>query len=184
MRKLFVFGLMGLLLVGMVSAVQPKATIVLEQKVPGSWEVLDGSGYLFLKQTKLHIIEPYTYEHFVRAGKTLLLTGNLHSYETRDVAALRLRRLVPETGYTLIYYGDETHNDVWPYATCLLSFTTNRFGSYFDEGQMLETSYLDDFLSDGIAEKYWVVTSTDVDCELGRMIAWNPEDYLFEQETI
>ena len=37
--------------------------------------------------------------------------------------------LEADTGYTLIYYGDETHNDVWPYATCLASGTSNKGGN-------------------------------------------------------
>ena len=39
-------------------------------------------------------------------------------------------------------------------------------------------------LDDGIAQKFWVVKSSDVDCDAGVMTAWNPTEYLFETATI
>jgi hypothetical protein len=173
---------------GMVTAVKPKATVVLSEKEPVDWDVTSengiGNGYLFLSQTKVHYVEEYTYLHYVRPGKVLELPRRRHMYEYRDVAALRLRGLVPETSYTLVYYGNEEHNDVWPYATCLQTFTTNSYGSYFNEGTVLETNLLGNFLTDDVPEKYWVVTTSDVDCLNGQMTAWNPENYLFEFNTI
>jgi len=89
-------------------------------------------------------------------------------------------RLDPRTGYTLIYYGDDTHNDVWPYATCIDSKTSNIYGKVHMEGLF----GLEGFFNDGINQKIWLVTSSDVDCAAGKMIDWNPADYLFEHNTI
>lgn len=38
--------------------------------------------------------------------------------------------------------------------------------------------------NDDIAQKFWVVLASDVDCDQGKMIAWNPTEYLFEEHTI
>ena len=90
--------------------------------------------------------------------------------------------LEPKTSYQLIYYGDETHNDVWPFVTCIGKPRTTSTQGHFKSG-----SYKFDYLSmteDSINQKFWVVKSSDVDCEQGKMIAWNPTSYLFETRTI
>ena len=90
--------------------------------------------------------------------------------------------LTPKTEYQLIYYGDETNNDVWSYATCIgnaRKTSTNGFinnlGGVFEHSQMID---------DGINQKFWVVLADDVDCDAGMMISWNPSEYLFENNVI
>jgi len=90
--------------------------------------------------------------------------------------------LEPKTKYQLIYYGDETHNDEWPYATCIGRPRRTNTKGYFRGGS---TRY--DHLwmkGDGIPQKLWVVPSSDVDCKNGIMTGWNPSEYLFETNTV
>ncbi|MFH1212394.1 MAG: hypothetical protein V1659_05730 [Candidatus Woesearchaeota archaeon] len=82
--------------------------------------------------------------------------------------------------YTLIYYGDATHNDVWPYATCIASGRTNAAGWLSMYG---EFNYLP-FLTDTVAQKFWIVRSEDVDCKAGIITGWHPNKYLFEKKTV
>lgn len=90
--------------------------------------------------------------------------------------------LEPKTSYQLIYYGDETHNDVWNYATCIGEPKTTSTQGYFKSGS---TRYnFIDMMNDDIPQKFWVVLSSDVDCEQGKMTKWRPTEYLFEHNTI
>lgn len=89
-------------------------------------------------------------------------------------------RLEPNTEYTLIYYGDKTHNDEWPYATCLFSAKSSSRG-YIAMGGMF---YYNAFFRNNVDEKIWLVLSNDVNCAQGKMTAWNPTEYLFEHNTI
>ena len=78
-------------------------------------------------------------------------------------------------------YGNEEYNDVWPYATCLGSGVTNKRGNLLMWGYGFDYK---EFVSDDVAQKLWIVPSSDVDCDLGKMIAWNPSEYLFETNTL
>ncbi|MFH1607767.1 MAG: hypothetical protein ABIA78_01405 [archaeon] len=86
--------------------------------------------------------------------------------------------LVVDTGYTLIYYGNEDNNNVWPYATCLAEGTSNAGGNVHLAEDMIIA------LDDAIDEKIWLVLSSDVNCEAGKMITWHPTEYLFEYNLI
>jgi len=89
--------------------------------------------------------------------------------------------LVAEKDYTLIYYGDETHNDEWPYATCLASGTADADGNIHLMGSTMITP--DE--GDVDAEKIWLVLSSDVYCDtIDYMKGWHPAEYLFEYYTI
>ena len=79
--------------------------------------------------------------------------------------------------YTLIYYGDETHNDQWPYATCIASGTANNGGNIHLAGSH-------DFGYDLANAKIWLITSDDVNCNEGTMTGWHPTEYLFEHNVI
>lgn len=85
--------------------------------------------------------------------------------------------LKPDTKYTLIYYGDDTHNDEWPYATCIDSGTSDLDGDLHLKGSF-------DFKYDLEDAKIWLVLSEDVDDGSGQMIDWDPEEYLFEYDVI
>lgn len=89
--------------------------------------------------------------------------------------------LEPFTGYTLIYYGNKTTNDVWPAATCITSGMTNKHGNVRLQEGLIDYSK---FVNNWKNEKFWIIKSSDVNCTLGRMTAWNPSEYLFETETI
>jgi len=94
-----------------------------------------------------------------------------------------LHNMPPNTDYTLIYYGSTRpqFNNIWPFATCITQATTGRLGSV----RMPQTTFnYAAFLNDGIDQKFWIVPTSDVDCGRNRMIAWNPQDILFETATI
>ena len=91
------------------------------------------------------------------------------------------RNLQPRTEYTLIYYGYDGHNDEWPWATCIKSGKSD-FGGRI---QLFNKNFwYQDFIDDGINQKIWLVKSSDVDCVIHKMTAWNPTEYLFEWNTI
>lgn len=90
--------------------------------------------------------------------------------------------LEPKTMYQLIYYGDETHNDVYPYATCIGNPRMTSTQGYFKSGSAVFPHL--SMWDDSIAQKFWVVPSSDVDCDAGVLTAWNPSEYLFEEHTI
>ena len=106
----------------------------------------------------------------------------------KGIAQARIRysawKLEPKTEYQLIYYGssDEVYNNVWNYATCIgLPRRTSTQG-YFNGGSSnFAYPY---FFSDNIHQKIWIVLKSDVKCESGRMINWQPTKYLFEENTI
>lgn len=91
--------------------------------------------------------------------------------------------LAPNTEYTLVYYGNNEVNDIWPYVACIGVAKTNSLGTLNNNmitGHFEWTPMIDD----GVAQKFWVVPSSDVDCSAGLFVAWNPSNYLFEQKTI
>ncbi len=77
---------------------------------------------------------------------------------------------------------DMSYNDEWPYATCIGKARKTSTKGYFKSGSA-RFEHLD-MWTDDVAQKFWVVLASDVDCEEGRMIAWNPTEYLFEYNTI
>ena len=89
--------------------------------------------------------------------------------------------LEPKTEYTLIYYGDKTHNDVYPYVTCIKTHKTSTQG-YFKMNSM-KFDWMP-FIDDGINQKFWIVKTADLDCENGVLTAFNPSEYLFELASI
>lgn len=124
--------------------------ISLVEKDPVTWEVIPGAS------GTLMVVRQWNYNNFGFSGRGL--------DRFKD--------------YTLIYYGDATHNDVWPYATCLGSANSGYFGRVMINGRF------PNMLNDGIDQKIWLVPSSDVDCSAGELTAWNPTEYLFEYNTI
>ena len=116
----------------------------------GSWDIIEDGAWGKLK---------YNLE-----GPTFDFVFNGHGLE-------------PGTGYTLIYYGNEEYNDVWPWATCLASGVVNEEGDIHLAGSF-------DFGYDLTGAKIWLVLSGDVDCDAGKMTGWNPTEYLFEYDVI
>lgn len=85
--------------------------------------------------------------------------------------------LEPGTDYTLIYYGNEDCSDVWPWVTCLAAGAANQEGNIHLAGSF-------DLGYDLTSAKVWLVLSSDMDCGLGKMVAWQPGAYLFEYDVI
>ena len=99
--------------------------------------------------------------------------------------------LDPNTGYSLIYYGDKPNRFVnWGgnYPGALIaSGTTNAIGKIHLNGDVELNMDLPSPCDINIAEggaKIWLVLSSDVDCEGQSMIGWNPTEYLFEYDLI
>jgi len=152
------------LLVFAVAAIQPASAFFdgklgngyqalylwLVEKDPSDWSVVQGGA----------------------KGQLFVLYGSYFWFSARG--------LEPYTKYTLIYYGDETHNDQWPFATCMKSGATNRYGRVGMQGGY--NFY--QFIGNDVPEKIWLVLSSDVDCDNHKMTAWHPTEYLFEWDTI
>lgn len=98
----------------------------------------------------------------------------------------------PLTDYQLVYYGYGSHNDEWPYVTCIGEKMTSAplLPLYFGgpkNGYMRSDGVAFDYaamLNNGKREKFWVVTASDVDCDAHQFTAWNPSNYMFEMVTI
>lgn len=133
-------------------------TLNLFEKNP-SWEIVDGA-----------------------SGVIKFSTVNSFFGIVQERASVTVYGLEPKTSYQLIYYGNEDHNDVWPYATCVGRPMTTNTNGYFKSGSG-KINHVE-MANDDVAQKFWVVLADDVDCENGVMTAWNPTEYLFEEHTI
>lgn len=112
----------------------------------------------------LHTKDPTTWAT-IGSGEGTLTYGHFDFYAT-NVPSARY------TSYTLIRY-----TDPWPgKVVCLGTGKTEGYGSR----QQVRISGL---MLDG-GPKVWLVLSSDVDCNAGKMIAWNPSKYLFEMNLI
>jgi hypothetical protein len=87
----------------------------------------------------------------------------------------------PLTSYTIIYYGYNGQNDVWPVATCISTATS--WSSGWVSFPTMSFDYRS-FYNDGINQKFWIVPTADLDCVNHQFIAWNPSGILFEQATV
>lgn len=88
--------------------------------------------------------------------------------------------LVPGWEYTLIYYPDP-----WPGngLICLGSATANGGGNVHIKGSV-NTGDLPASYDANAGAKIWLVLSSDVDCGGKVFSAWNPTEYLFENNLI
>ena len=100
--------------------------------------------------------------------------------------------LQPNQDYTLIYYPDPKPQDPqWPPSgvICLGEATSDQHGRL-----QLQVQYTDDLNIGDLPKEYddnyptgakiWLVLSSDVDCGNQTMTAWNPTEYLFENNLI
>lgn len=90
-------------------------------------------------------------------------------------------KVKPSTSYTLIYYGDTTHNDEWPYATCIVSATSSAKGWALSSLQPFNYAAM---LDDSLNQKFWLVPTADLDCANSKFLAWNPTQIVFDTATI
>jgi len=162
--------LLGLLAISMVLLVLPSVfafgffstvneKIVLAEKNPADWSEIENGA----------------------SGEVILSAVSLFGAVISQKVRVTVWDLKPVTKYTLIYYGDDEHNDVWPYATCIKSFTTSTQG--YAKSVSGDFKYMD-FFDNGKGEKFWVIQSSDIDCKNHKMIEWHPTEYLFEHNTI
>lgn len=117
--------------------------------------------YLYEKDTSWNIVWDGAWGKmsFKLDGTTLDFVFNGHGLE-------------PNTAYTLISY-----NDPWPgNPVCLAGGTSNNGGNINLAG------CVDVGKSEGI--KIWLVLTSDVNCDIPAMTAWNPTEYLFEHNLI
>ena len=153
--------MMSILLLGGVLALSPFAyksyNLKLVQKNPFTWEEVDGG------------------------HGNVLLSHGVKNQKVEFRAHAIVLGMIPNMDYTLVYYGAEGHNDEWDYVTCISSGTTNKHGNVRLPSGVFDYSSM---INDGIAQKFWVVPTMDLDCENNRFLVWAPTIYLFETETI
>jgi len=138
------------------NACRGRQVLRLLQKDPDTWEPVPGGAYVDLIGVN---------------GRVLQAHG---------------QGLEPKTSYTLIYYGNPGLgiNDVWPHATCIGTKQSNGAGRINFAARVPYCDSLMELMGDGIPQKFWLVPSSDVDCDAQQMTAWNPEDILFETMAI
>ena len=128
--------------------------LMLYEKDPGDWSIVEGGAWGKL-----------SWKDAAANSRPLTFVFNGHGLEA-------------DTAYTLIYYGDESNNDVWPYATCIASGTADMYGDVHLSGT------LPGIAVDAEPNKIWLVLSSDVNCMSDVMTGWNPTEYLFEYNVI
>lgn len=131
--------------------------LYLYEKDPATWEIVDDGAWGKMK--------------YNLAGPEFNFVFNGHGLE-------------PNTEYTLIYYKDPWETQI---VTCLAAGTSNGGGNInlansIELNKDLVDSGVPDDGTDGA--KIWLVLSSDVNCEVGYMAAWNPTEYLFEGNGI
>ncbi len=166
MKKNYAIGMAVILSLIMIHGViatlipaEPKVNVV--KKYPNNWSVVQGGAH----------------------GELIFSIYNFPASSKKTVSRIRANawRLESRANYTLIYYGYNITNDVWPYATCITSSKAGSNGFVrMQSGNFDFTS----FLNDGKNQKFWIVKSEDVNCTSHMMTAWNPTEYLFEEQTI
>ena len=166
MKKLWIGLLISMLAIPLVMATpifnKASLNIPITQKDSVTWEpIIDGA--------KGNVLLSYRYK---KINNEMVAVGK---------AKAIVKHAEPYTDYTLIYYGNEEFNDVYPYATCLTTKKTNKRGNM--RTKTVEFNYFP-FIDDIAQQKFWVVKSSDLDCEEGKFLEWNPEDYLFERNII
>ena len=140
-------------------------TLELQEKNPTTWNPVVDGAYGVIKFTA--VTTPW----------------NIYPVKVvQERMSVQVYDLKPKTMYQLIYYGNSNNNNVWPYATCIGVPRMTSTQGFFNSGSATFNNL--DMFGDNKAQKFWVVLASDVDCEQGKMIAWNPTEYLFEANTI
>jgi hypothetical protein len=134
--------------------------LYLYEKDPTDWSIVDGGAWGKLM---------YQNQNVGLNGQKFVFNGH---------------GLVPNTKYSLIYYPDP-----WAGSTDYLDTTAIGAGRANSKGDIhisgryaFDQIPTQDDLNYGIGAKIWLVTASDHNGE--RMIAWNPTDYLFENNFI
>lgn len=180
-KKLMLAGLFGVMLIASVLSVSAWAggytSFKLVEKNPSDWSVVDGG-----HEGKLTISQSLGVEW--TPVVTPWFTYNVKTYVINNAMSFSSSNLESNTDYTLIYYGDATHNDEWNYATCIANGVSSSIGKLNVKGIYVTPYSYGDILKDDFQQKFWLVESSDVDCDNGEMTAWNPTNYLFETKTV
>lgn len=164
------------LVIGTVAAYEPRKDFKLNlvEKNPIDWSVVTNgaSGYIGGYEYYKAVWEPYYIWGYMTNRVTYVNQGYVYG---------SFQGLEPNTDYTLVYYGSESNNDVWPYSTCIKQIKSTFYGSAY----LPSTEFnFGPMLTDNINQKIWLVKSSDVNCTKQEMTAWNPTEYLFEMKTI
>ena len=181
MRKTITLSLVALMVLSMSAMVMAQTNtethnfvLNLLEKNPQDWSVVTNgaSGTVVGTQTVTYHFKFFT-------------VGDRHMNgwfpQTDSALTFNGKGLEPLTDYTLIYYGYDGINDVFPYATCIAQRTSTQYGRIYISRTLFDFG---SFFDDGVAQKIWLVKSSDVDCNNHKMVAWNPTQYLFEQNTL
>jgi len=134
-----------------------------EKVLAGTWEIIEGGAWGKMK--------------YILSGDSFVFVFNGHGLE-------------PEQEYTLIYYPDP-----WPGngLICFGSDTADGSGNvHIKEAVDVDTGTNDNGDTNCLpadcdtnpGAKFWLVLSSDVDCDNGMMTGWNPDEYLFEAAMI
>lgn len=174
MKKVFLI-LSAVLLLSVLSVIAQgtETSIKLVQKNPSDWSVVQGgfSSTLFLYQMMEVQWLPCSWNK----------AYNCKTYGYVDYySVIPTGKVKPNTSYTLVYYGFDSHNDEWNYVTCIQSKNSGSYGYLNFGGKYKWTS----FLNDGLNQKFWIVPTADLDCANNKFVAWNPSNILFETRTI
>jgi len=178
--------LMVLSLMVSVSAwVGEEQSINLVQKDSSDWSTIEGgnSANLFLNQ-QMSVVW--------KSCKVAGVKTQCKTYVTTDKYSLTSGNVVPNTKYTLVYYGYGSHNDEYPYVTCIKTVKSGSLSvnmgaeGWVTKGtlSMSGTYKWTDFLDDGIDQKMWLVPTKDLDCTNHKFKNWNPDSILFETSTL
>ena len=178
MKKQIMISMLGLILlfsVVNVSATPGKFGSIKLLEKDSNWDIVDGGAYGKLSYSSY--LQSDWYPCMEYRGRTV----SCKRYIWKDKLSLKAYKLEPKTKYTLVYYGDEEHNDVYPYVTCLKTKKSNRRGKLF-----FRTSFdrMNEFITDDKEQKFWLVKKSDVNCNKGELKSWNPSEYLFENNVI
>jgi len=185
MKKIIIMLIFMVLILPTILAAQERLTLV--QKDPATWDPVEGATAKLRVDSRFGLVnvddmncKKNINEEGITNLKCNKIVFNKKIRKQINKVIAFLKDAEPQTSYTLVYYGNSEENDVWPYATCLETKTTDRkgiasFKSDFD---------VQNFLKDEVLQKFWIVKTSDIDCTAGVMTAWNPTEYLFEERTI
>lgn len=124
----------------------------------------NGKGNGYAQHVVLVEKVPYTWEVIPGAWGKL-------TYNEQGRYAFNAHKLA-DGEFTLITYGG------WSNVACFGTSEVNEEGDFHLEG-----SYDFELMSDEpevVFPKVWLVPSSNVNCEAGKMVSWNPTSYLFE----
>ena len=140
--------------------------LYLYEKNPSTWEVIEDGAW-----GKITYVEPNPFlNRFCNAVANSRFARRVPACEKKYV--FNGHELVSGKDYTLLTYGG------WSNIKCFGTSTSNDEGNVHLSG-VFDFELMTDDLN--IPVKIWLVPATSVNCELNKMMVWNPTEFLFEQ---